>query len=81
MTPGNSEDKAWLIRGTSRLQLRAFDGADFYPVGVAALKVLEPEADAIGLVREKMAERLDWSRLPEDSSEFLLRVTQQGSAP
>ncbi len=56
-------------------------GAEFYPLGAAALKVLEPEADAIGLVREKMAERLDWSRLPEDSSEFLLRVTQQGSTP
>ena len=56
-------------------------GKEFFPVGVAALKILEPDADAIGVVREKMAERLDWSRLPEDSSEFLLRVTQRGSAP
>ena len=27
---------------------------------------------------EKLAEKLDWSRLPEDSSEFLMRVTRHG---
>ena len=31
--------------------------------------------DPVGVVRERMAERLDRSRLPEDSSEFLLRMT------
>jgi len=49
----------------------------FFPVSNAALKLLEPNADAVAKVRTKMAENLDWSRLPEDSSEFLMGVTQQ----
>ena len=53
-------------------------GDSFYSVGNAALKLLEPNADAVAKVRTKMAENLDWSRLPEDSSEFLMRVTQHG---
>ena len=53
-------------------------GKEFFPVGNAALNILEPNANAVGVVRERMAERLDWSRLPEDSSEFLLRMTQRG---
>jgi hypothetical protein len=53
-------------------------GNSFFAVGNAALKLLEPHADAVGLVRAKMAKYLDWSRLPEDSSEFLMRVTRQG---
>lgn len=53
-------------------------GPAFYPVGTAALNLLEPHADAISLVRSVMAEHLDWSLLPEDSSEFLMRVTQDG---
>ncbi len=56
-------------------------GKEFFPVGRAALNLLEPKADAVGIIREKMAERLDWSRLPEDSSEFLARVTQHGPPP
>lgn len=55
-------------------------GGGFFPVGRAALNLLEPNANAIAIVREKMAERLDWSKLPEDSSEFLSRVTQHFSA-
>jgi IrrE N-terminal-like domain len=55
-------------------------GPDFYAVGNAALKRLEPEANAFGNIREKMSERLDWSRLPEDSSEFLMRVTREETA-
>lgn len=50
----------------------------FFPVGQAALKLLEPHEDAVAKVRTKMAGNLDWSRLPEDSSEFLMRVTQHG---
>lgn len=55
-------------------------GKSFFAVGNAALKLLDPHADAVGMVRTKMAERLDWSRLPEESSEFLMRVTQHGQA-
>ncbi len=55
-------------------------GADFFPVAQLALARLYPGADAIRDIREKMADTLDWSRLPEDSSEFLMRVTRQGSA-
>lgn len=52
-------------------------GKSFFPVGLAALKLLDAHDDAVSKVRTKMAENLDWSRLPEDSSEFLMRVTQQ----
>jgi hypothetical protein len=55
-------------------------GKEFFPVGRAALNLLEPNANAIAVVRERMAECMDWSRLPEDSSEFLSRVTQHSSA-
>lgn len=54
-------------------------GGDFFPVANAALAMLEPERAALGIVRRKMAEHLDWSRLPEDSSEFLMRVSQAES--
>lgn len=53
-------------------------GSSFFPVGNAALKHLEPNADAVAKVRSSMAGNLDWSRLPEDSCEFLMRVTQHG---
>ena len=55
-------------------------GNSFFAVGNAALKLLEPQADPVGMVRARMAERLDWSRLPEDSCEFLMRVTRHGQA-
>jgi len=50
-------------------------GADFFAVASAALARLEPDADATQIIRAALADRLDWSRLPEDSSEFLMRVT------
>ena len=53
-------------------------GGAFFPVGLAALKILDPRDDAVAKVRSKMAEKLDWSRLPEDSSEFLMKITQHG---
>ena len=53
-------------------------GQSFFPVGLAALKILDPHDDAVAKVRSKMARNLDWSRLPEDSSEFLMRVSQHG---
>lgn len=55
-------------------------GDDFYAVGNAALKRLDPHADAIKIIRATLADRLDWSRLPEDSSEFLMRVTRHEHA-
>jgi hypothetical protein len=55
-------------------------GRPFFPVGLAALKLLNPHDDAVAQVRTMMAGNLDWSRLPEDSSEFLMRVTQHGHA-
>ncbi len=48
----------------------------FFPVANAALALIEPERDALRLARRKMAENLDWSALPEDSSEFLMRMSQ-----
>ncbi|HEX5270463.1 MAG TPA: ImmA/IrrE family metallo-endopeptidase [Gemmataceae bacterium] len=52
-------------------------GLNFYPVARAALNLLDPEADAVAAVRDRLAENLDWERLPEDSSEFLMRMTRQ----
>ena len=51
-------------------------GSRFRPVAHAALGILEPRRDALKIVRRKLAEHLDWSSLPEDSSEFLMRVSQ-----
>jgi hypothetical protein len=51
-------------------------GANFFPVANAALAILEPKRDALRIVQQKLAGHLDWSRLPEDSSEFLMRVSQ-----
>lgn len=51
-------------------------GVGFYPVANAALALLEPRRDALEIVRRKLADHLDWSRLPEESSEFLMRVSQ-----
>lgn len=57
-------------------------GKSFFPVGNAALNLIEPpQGNAVETVRNKMAACLDWSRLPDDSSEFLMRVTRQGLAP
>lgn len=54
-------------------------GKTFFPVARAALRHIEPHADAIRLIRDRMAENMDWSQLPEDSCEFLMRVTRGGS--
>ena len=51
-------------------------GKSFWPVAIAALARLEPKRDALKLVQKKMARHLDWSSLPEDSSEFLMRLSQ-----
>ena len=50
-------------------------GKSFFPVANAALSRIDPENDALNLARRKMAEHLDWSSLPEESSEFLMRMS------
>jgi len=50
-------------------------GGGFWPVANAALKLLDPAPNAIGSIRERLAANLDWEQLPEDSSEFLMRIT------
>lgn len=49
-------------------------GASFHALGNAALKLICANPDAPELIHDKMAAHLDWSALPEDSSEFLMRV-------
>ena len=56
-------------------------GSGFWRVANAALALIEPERNALEIVRQKLAERLDWSSLPEDSSEFLMRMTCRQSLP
>lgn len=50
-------------------------GRSFFAVANAALWILEPGADAPALIRQKFAASLDWSKLPRESAEFVLRVT------
>lgn len=50
-------------------------GPDFFPVGNAALSHLTQQPDAPALLRRKMADALDWAKLPEDSSEFVAKMT------
>jgi hypothetical protein len=46
----------------------------FAPVAMAALRHVERDANALALIQTKLAERLDWSLLPPDGSEFLMRA-------
>lgn len=50
-------------------------GSSFLALGNAALRLISPHADAPKALHEQMASNLDWSGIPEDSSEFLMRVT------
>ena len=56
------------------LNYAASMGSSFWGVANAALRELEPDADAAALIRSKLHENLDWSRLPSTSAEFVLRV-------
>jgi len=51
-------------------------GKGFFPVANAALKILDPNPDGVGLIRKKMAATLDWSSLPVEAAEFIARMTQ-----
>jgi len=53
------------------------EGGGFWGVANAALKLLCPDADAVGMVGDRLAANLDWEKLPEDSSEFLARLTRR----
>jgi len=54
-------------------------GSDYFAVANAALKLLEPHADAVGLVRSRMMAHLDKTKLSEDTYEFILRATRAGT--
>jgi hypothetical protein len=51
-------------------------GSDGFAVANAALKLLEPHTDAVGLVRSRMLAHLDQTMLSEDTYEFILRATR-----
>ncbi len=53
------------------------EGEGFWKLANAALKVLYPNPNAVGMIGDRLAANLDWERLPEDSSEFLMRITRQ----
>ncbi len=53
------------------------EGANFYPLANAALNILHPTANAVGTLRKRMAANLNWEKLPEDSSDFLMTITRQ----
>lgn len=48
---------------------------EFTPVAMAALRLLEADADGPALLQKRLAERLDWPCLPADTSEFLMRLS------
>jgi IrrE N-terminal-like domain len=52
-------------------------GNGFFSVARGALNHLYPNADALETVRNRLAVNLDWEQLPEDSSDFLMRITRQ----
>jgi hypothetical protein len=56
------------------LNYAASMGDSFWGVANAALRLIEPDADAAALIRHKLHENLDWSKLPSTSAEFVLRV-------
>ena len=50
-------------------------GKSFFPVGNAALRVLNQSVDAVEMIKRNAAENLDWSALPSDEAEFVTRMT------
>ncbi len=51
-------------------------GGDFFAVANAALAMLEPTADAPDILRKYMLSYLDKTKVPEETYEFILRVTK-----
>ncbi len=56
-------------------------GSTFFAVARRALNILYPAADALEIVRTKLAANLDWEQIPEDSSEFLMRMARLSQEP
>ena len=48
----------------------------YWGVANAALDILEPDGGAVELVRAKLSRNLDWSRLVNESAEFIMRIAQ-----
>jgi len=55
-------------------------GSDFFTLANAALRLLEPHADAVALVQTRMIAHLDKTKLPKDTYEFILRITRAGQS-
>jgi hypothetical protein len=55
-------------------------GGDFFALANAALRQLEPHADAVALVRSRMIAYHDKTMLPKDTYDFILWVTQAGQS-
>ena len=55
-------------------------GGNFFAVANAALNLLEPHADAVGVVRSHMLAHLDKTKLPADTYEFVLRLAHAGAS-
>lgn len=50
-------------------------GARFFALAGAALRELEPGADAVEMVRDRLARRLDWDALHDDARDFVEQMT------
>lgn len=46
-----------------------------FPIANKALEIIEPNIDAVALVQQKMQENLDFTQIPEDSAEFLCKIS------
>jgi hypothetical protein len=46
-----------------------------FPIANKALEIIEPNIDAVALVQQKMQENLDFTQIPEDSAEFLRKIS------
>jgi IrrE N-terminal-like domain len=55
-------------------------GGNVFRIANAALQILEPNPSALIWLRKKMAESLDWTKLPRDAAEFLSKMTQADPA-
>lgn len=49
-------------------------GPAFFPLGNAALAKLEPRPAGPRILRDCLASNLDWSQLPEENAEYLMRM-------
>jgi hypothetical protein len=43
-------------------------------IGQGALNILYPQADAVGIIRRKLQEQLNWSELSADTADYLRRI-------